>query len=205
MDEIHAPPAKKHASSSGGVSTALKRVVWDTYVGIGVQKTLCHLCMINTIYSNVNSGFECAHIVARTMLTEAPNVYYLYPACDVCNNQCGTLCVLDFLWARNRLKPLRHAVMAVYKLYVTEHNAELSPQDRMIHVVLDHLYGDRRFPLGGGIVNKKQIYELARIEQYEDLLRESAKMEHELLALHQQRKMLMEAEIRPERIRINLG
>jgi hypothetical protein len=182
------------------VSTTLKQAVWDMYVGIGVQKTLCMLCGINYIYSNVNSGFECAHIVARSFLTENVSVYYLFPSCDVCNNQCRDFCVFDFLWCRNRLAPLRKAVMAVYLAYVTEHEAQLAAQDRLIHLVLDHLYGEKRFPLGGGIVNKKQIYELARDEQFEWLRQKSARLEGELVDVHQQRKWLMEAAIKPGRL-----
>lgn len=190
------PPTKKSVSSS------LKHAVWDTYIGIGVQKALCQLCLLRTIHSNVNSGFECAHIVARVHLNESPTIYYLYPSCEVCNNQCRNDCIFDFLWARNRLAPLRKALLAVFKHYVTEHEHELAVQDRMIHLVLDTLYGSQHFPLGGGIVNKKQIYEIARVEQYEDLLNESNELEKRLLLLHQQRKNLMEAEIKPTRLNI---
>lgn len=182
------------------MSANLKHAVWDMYIGIGVQKALCPLCGIEYIHRNVNSGFECAHIVARNFFTGNISVYYLHPSCDVCNNQCHDVCVFDFLWCRNRLAPLRKAVMAVYLAYVTEHEAQLAPQDRLIHLVLDHLYGDKRFPIGGGIVNKKQIYELARDEQFEWLRQRSAQLEGQLLELHQQRKWLMDAQIKPGRL-----
>jgi hypothetical protein len=138
--------------------------------------------------------------VARSFLTENVSVYYLFPSCDVCNNQCRDFCVFDFLWCRGRLAPLRKAVLAVYRAYTIEHEAELAPQDCLIHLVLEHLYGSKRFPLGGGIVNKKPIYELARIEQYHWLLERSAELERKLCDLHQQRVLLMEAQIKPGRL-----
>lgn len=195
MGEAYLRPSKK-----AKVSDNLKRAVWDLYVGIGVQRTLCQLCMINTIHSNINSGFECAHIVARKYLTEDATIYYLYPSCDVCNNQCRDVSIFDFLWARQRYTALRRLCMAVHTTYVTEHDAELATESRMIHLVLDHLYGTQRFRIGGGIVNRKQIYEVARIAQYDWLLDKSVELEKQLLALHQQRKMLMEAEIKPNRL-----
>jgi len=191
------PPLKK---PSNNITPTLKKAVWDFYMGIGVQKAICSLCGINIIYGNTNSGFECAHVVARNFFLEELSIYYLFPSCAVCNNQCRDLCVWDFMYARNRLGPLKKAILTIYKFYIVEHEHELAPQDRMAHLILDHLYGPKRFPIGGGIHNTKQIYELARMEQYEYLREESLKLERQLEDMHIQRRRLLEAEIKPMRL-----
>jgi hypothetical protein len=185
---------------SSGITPTLKRSVWEFYMGIGVQKALCSMCGINTISNNINSGFECAHVVARNFFYEELNVYYLFPACAVCNNQCRDMCVWDFMYARGRLGPLRKAVLGIYKVYLVEHEHELAPQDRMAHLILDHLYGPKRFPVGGGIQNTKQIYEIARAEQYEFLREQSLALERQLEEIQVQRRQLLEVEIKPMRL-----
>jgi hypothetical protein len=62
--------------------------------------------------------------------------------------------------------------------------------------VLDHLYGPRRFPAGGGITNTKQIYEIARIEQYRQLTKESARLARKLEKVANNMSELMECEIK---------
>lgn len=187
-------PTKKPASN---ITPTLKRAVWDLYIGIGVQKALCSLCGINAIFGNTNSGFECAHMVARNFFQEELSVYYLFPSCAVCNNQCRDLCVWDFLYVRARLGVLRKAILAVYRFYLIEHEHNLAPQDKLAHVILDHLYGPKRFPLGGGIQNTKQIYEIARVEQYEDLRLKTLELERNLQDIQSLRCKLWEAEIKP--------
>lgn len=188
-------PVKKKTSFAN-----IKRASWDMYVGIGIQDVLCGLCGINRIQNNVNSGFEGAHIIARGWLTEDLSVYYLYPSCSVCNNQCHDMCILDFLYARNRIKQLRKMIMVIYERYVVEHEHELAQEDRMAHLILDNLYGPKRFPSGGGIQNTKQIYEIARAEQYEYLLERSRELEKQVSAIQAQRRFLMELEIKPMRL-----
>lgn len=170
------------------------------YVGIGKTEALCGLCGINRIRNGTNSGFEGAHIIARGFLTEDLTVYYLYPSCAVCNNECKELCVLDFLYARQRIVELRKIIMTIYKRYVMEHEHELDPQDRLAHLILDHLYGPKRFPAGGGICNTKQIYEIARAGQYEYLTAQTREKERELGEIQMQRILLWDAEIRPMRL-----
>lgn len=191
------PPAKRSASN---ITPTLKRAVWDLYMGIGVQKALCSLCGINVIFGNTNSGFECAHMVARNFFYEELNVYYLFPSCATCNNQCRDLCVWDFLYVRARLGILRKAILAVYHYYLVEHQYDLASHDRLAHVILDHLYGPKRFPLGGGIQNTKQIYEIARDEQYQDLRLKTIELEKKLEEIQTLRRQLWEAEIKPLRL-----
>jgi hypothetical protein len=191
------PPTKK---ISNNVTPTLKKIIWDMYVGIGKQEALCGLCGINRIKNNTNSGFEAAHVIARGFLTEELTVYYLYPSCSVCNNECKELCVFDFLYARQRIVELRKAIMIIYKRYITEHEHELEPQDRLAHLILDHLYGPKRFPAGGGIQNTKQIYEIARSEQYEYLREQTKELERQLGEIQIQRSWLWDAVIKPMRL-----
>lgn len=191
------PPFKK---SSNNATPALKKIIWDMYVGIGKQEALCGLCGINRIKNNTNSGFEAAHVVARGFLTEDLTVYYLYPSCSVCNNECKELCVFDFLYARQRIVELRKAIMIIYKRYTMEHEHELEPQDRLAHLILDHLYGPKRFPAGGGIQNTKQIYEIARSEQYEYLREQTMQLERQLGEIQMQRIWLWDVAIKPMRL-----
>lgn len=189
------------ASSGGGsVTPTLKKAVWEMYVGVGVQEAPCTLCGIHRIKSGVNSGFECAHIVARNYLTEALTVYYAFPSCSVCNNECHDMCVLDYMWARGRIAALRKVIMIIYHRFVAEHEHELAQDQRMAHLVLDNLYGPKRFPAGGGIQNTKQIYEIARTEQYQWLLDQSAQLERKQVGLQEQRQALLEANIKPMRL-----
>jgi hypothetical protein len=184
---------KKQATS---VSSNLKKAVWDLYVGIGVQESTCVLCGLNKITNNVNSGFECAHIVARNFLTEDLSVYYLFPSCAACNNQCRDLCIFDFLYCRQRIVQLRRAILAIYKRYLVEHTHELRREDRMAPTILNHLYGPERFPAGGGIQNRQSIYEIARTEQYQYLIEQSAEVEKKACDIQGDRRFLMEMEIK---------
>jgi hypothetical protein len=187
-------------TGSSGVTPTLKKAVWEMYVGAGIQEAPCTLCGIHRIKANVNSGFECAHIVARNYLTEALTVYYAFPSCSVCNNECHDMCVLDYMWARGRIAALRKVIMVIFQRFVAEHEHELAQDQRMAHLVLDNLYGPKRFPAGGGIQNTKQIYEIARTEQYQSLIERAAQLERQLGELQRQRQGLLEANIKPMRL-----
>lgn len=181
-------------------SPTLRKAIWEMYIGVGIKEAICPLCGLNRIQGNVNSGFECAHVVARNWMTEELSVYYMFPSCTVCNNECREMCVLDFLYVRQRIVPLRRIVMAIYQRYVVEYEHELAVENRMIHLILDHLYGPRRFPAGGGIQNRKQIYEIARTEQYQWLLERGAQLEKQLGEIQTQRRGLLEENIKPLRL-----
>jgi hypothetical protein len=185
---------------SSNASPALKKAIWEMYMGLGVQEAPCTLCGIHRIRSNVNSGFECAHIVARNYMTESLSVYYMFPSCSVCNNECRDMCVLDFMWVRGRIAPLRKVIMAIFQRFITEHEHELSSDQHMAHLVLDNLYGPKRFPTGGGIQNTKQIYEIARTEQYQSLIDKAVQLERQLGELQRQRQGLLDANIKPMRL-----
>lgn len=189
--DTFARPSGKNATPT------LKRAVWDMHVGPGVQQTLCALCGINKIYQNQNNGSDLAHIVARKFFTEELSIFYLIPSCKSCNSECENLCVLDFLWVRGRVTPLRRLIMVIYQAFVAHHQDELAHCDRQAWRVLEHLYGPSRFPLGGGVQNTKAIYEIARTEQYAALVAEAAELARQQQALSTLMRALMEAEIKP--------
>lgn len=85
--------------------------------------------------------------------------------------------------------------MSMYDLFLLSHGDELAEQDRMAWKVIEHLYGSRKFPAGGGLVNRKQILELCRMEQYRVLAKESAKLAKKLAQLGQDMSDLMECKI----------
>lgn len=190
MDAFVAPKSKN-------VTPTLKRAIWDLHIGAGVREALCPLCGVHKIYATQNSGFEAAHVVARKFFVGELNVFSLVPSCAPCNNECDNTCVLDFLWVRARLGPLRQIIMVIYRAFVTHHAHELAQQDRMAWRVLEHLYGPARYGAGGGIINTKAIYEVARVEECAALTEEMARLAAQQQRLTFQLKSLMEAEIKP--------
>ena len=182
------------------VTPTLKRAIWDLHFGVGVKETLCPLCGLNKIYGTTqNSGFEAAHVVARKFLVEELSIFYLVPSCKVCNNECADMCIFDFLWVRSRVAALRRIIMTIHGAFLAQHAHELAPQDQIAWRVMEFLFGPLRHPAGGGIVNTKAIYEIARIEQLTALVEESAKLAAKQQALATQMRALMESEIRPMR------
>lgn len=190
---------KKPSGVSSSASPTLRKAIWEMYMGVGVKEAPCTLCGIHRIHSSINSGFECAHIVARGYMTDPLTVYYMFPSCSGCNNECKEICVFDFMFVRGRIAALRKVIMIIYQRFLAEHEHELATDQRMAHLILDNLYGPRKFHLGGGIQNTKAIYELARLEQYEWLVEQGAQWERKLWELHRQRMLLMESEIKPMR------
>lgn len=195
MDAFVAPVAVK--GKSKGVTPTLKRAIWDLYVGAGQRETQCLLCGVHKIYATQNSGFEAAHVVARSFFVGDLTIYSLIPSCASCNNECENMCLLDFLWVRSRIAPLRRIIMTIYNAFVTQYAHELATKDRMAWRVLEHLYGPSRYPAGGGIINTKAIYEIARAEQYAALVEEAARYAAQQQALATQMRALTEAEIKP--------
>jgi hypothetical protein len=205
-------PKKRRRNGADGltVTPALKKAIWDMYIGIGVQEAFCPLCGTNRLNQRTNSGFEAAHIIANkwfyaagaaaATVTTASAVYYLFPSCSSCNNLCRDYSIFDYLYCQNQLKPLRRMIMAVFNAFVTEHEHELHAEDRMAWLVLDRLYGggpNGRWKAGGGIQNAKQIYEIARVEQYHCLVQQTAALTRQLQETATTMERLMTSEIKP--------
>ncbi|MBX9637670.1 MAG: hypothetical protein K2Q45_08995 [Nitrosomonas sp.] len=179
-----------------GVTPVLKRQCWERYIGIGILEAACPLCGVRRIHNNINSGFEVAHLISQRYLNEDLTLLYTIPSCAGCNNECSDLSVFDFLYCRGRIKPLKKLIMNVYELFTMMHGDNLVPEHDMAWRVLDHLYGQGKFPAGGGIVNSKQVYEIARYEQYRQLAKESARLARKLEKISNNMGELMECEIK---------
>jgi hypothetical protein len=103
---------------------------------------------------------------------------------------------LDYLWCRGRFQELRKFISAVYKQFIAEHDFELSDEGRLAHNIIMHLYGNERFPAGGGLDNIKQILEVARLVQYENLIQETELVTKTLQQNARMLNLLMEAKIK---------
>lgn len=164
------PTQKK---STGEISVALKRIIWDMYIGPGIMHTMCPLCGVQDLSRDYNSGFEAAHIVAKRYFQGDITKYYAYPSCRSCNNECRDACILDYLYNNGRLAQLRTLIRIIFKAYSIEHEHTLAHESRLAPIIIKHLYGPQRWVGGGGIVKEKEIYEIARSEHYEILVTEA--------------------------------
>lgn len=177
-------------------------VLWDMYIGDHLREALCPLCGLARIHKTQNSGFEAAHIIARRWFKPSDtemNKYYGVPSCTSCNNNMGDRCVFDYLFCMQRLPQLRSLLRIVYSAFVAEHQLVALGPERLLWNVLDHLYGPKRFPLGGALYNSKAIYEIARNVQLEALMQEAAALTAQLQRLVTEHRLVTEAEIKPVR------
>jgi hypothetical protein len=159
------------------VTPNLKKAIWDHYIGIGLNESICPLCGLYRIYKSQNSGYEAAHIVADKFFDgHELTSLYVFPSCTQCNNECRDLCLLDFLYVRERYGALRSMIWSIYTIYNT-----LNPgEEWMSWKLLNHLYGKERFAAGGGIVNTRQIYEIARNDQIQRIIKQTTELTAEL-------------------------
>lgn len=164
--------------SKTGITPALKKTIWDLYIGIGVQRAPCPICGVNELFRTINSGFEAAHIVADKYFCEELTSLYLFPCCKTCNNECRDYCLLDFVWCRERYNVLRRMIWDIFKHYQDLHPDE---PENQCWKILDHLYGDRRFPAGGGLVNTTPIFRIARLVQMDAILKQNQELNAQLL------------------------
>ena len=178
------------------ITSNLRRQVWDLYIGVGTKTALCPLCGINRISNyESNGGFEACHIVASKFFHFDLSVYYLFPGCSTCNNDCSSMCLLDFLWCRGRITPLKNLISCVFNTFINEHTNDLKPEDLLAHKIIEHLYGENRFPSGGGVKNTHQIYEVARLVHYQELIEEGAQLAKKQKQNMESLTLLMECKI----------
>lgn len=188
----------KGSSSSSAVTKTLKRQSWELFIGIFVQETFCLLCGVNVISRKANSGFEACHIVARRWFYgQELTAYHLFPGCSACNNDASDICLLDYLYGRRRLTQLKRMILAIFNAYCAQYEHELHKDSKLAWLVLDRLYGPSKFPAGGGICNTKQIYEIARVEQYEQLVKRAAAIHKQQEEVCREMSLVLEAEIKP--------
>lgn len=160
------------------ITPNLKKAIWDIYIGPGIMITPCPLCGVRELYRNQSTGYEAAHIVADKFFEGSLTSLYLFPTCSVCNNDCSDLCLLDFLWCRERYDVLRKMLWDIFSHYIKERPHESNSQ---MWKIIDHLYGPNRFPAGGGIENIRQIYQLCKTEQIARLMEQSANLNAQLI------------------------
>jgi hypothetical protein len=182
-----------------------RKRIWEMYFGPGVKQTLCPLCGVTEIQNTTqNSGFNLCHIVADKFMFEKDmnNIFYFYPGCGVCNQECADLCILDYLYGRGRFNQLRSMIWAIYSSYLAQYQSELSKDSDVCWKIIQYLYGSERFPAGGGIYNEKQIYELARTVHHEKLIEKTNKLLTELQSTKNQMMLNMTEEIKPKRLKL---
>ena len=75
------------------ISLALKKCVWNKYIGIENGKSKCLCCNIIDIYQ---ISFHCGHVIAEIKGGET-NVSNLRPICQNCNSSMGTMNMDDFM------------------------------------------------------------------------------------------------------------
>lgn len=183
--------------SRKNISDVLRNAIWETFLGIGIKQAVCPMCGITKIYKNTNSGFECCHIVAfKYSNDEDVSVLYYIPGCSICNNECKDLCILDFIYGRGRIKQLKNIMLIIYDTFVMLHGDELNQHDNMAWKVLDYLYGPKRYPIGGGIQNRQQIYEMIRLEQYKRLVKRASELALEMEINSKRMEDLMNSDIK---------
>jgi hypothetical protein len=186
------PPAP--SSSAAAISPALKRVLWDLYIGPGIMRAPCPLCGVQELSRDVNSGFEAAHIIAQCYFQGEMNKYYGYPSCRPCNNECRNVCILEYLYNNGRIAQLRTMIRAIFKAYVTENEHVLAVESRVAHVILRHLYGKQRWLR---ITKEKELYEIARCEQYNMLVAEASELSAKMSVNARMMTLLVCDEIKP--------
>ncbi len=84
---------KKSTYRKKAIPQALRRVVWDRWVGDDVAKTKCLCCKVQEIHMR---SYECGHVVAERMGGKL-TVENLRPICQMCNRSMGTKNMMDFI------------------------------------------------------------------------------------------------------------
>ncbi len=80
------------ANKKKAIPKALKRAVWDKYVGEDVGKTLCLCC--NHVYIR-QIEFHCGHVIAEAKGGET-TIENMRPICAQCNLSMGTTNMVEF-------------------------------------------------------------------------------------------------------------
>ena len=75
------------------IPLAVKRVVWNTYIGEEVGKTKCLCCNVTDI---TQMTFHCGHVVSENK-GGPTTVDNLRPICSTCNLSMGTENMQDFI------------------------------------------------------------------------------------------------------------
>lgn len=71
---------------------AIRRLVWNYYIGAQRGEGLCWCCMVTPINA---FEFECGHVVSRAK-GGMDTVENLRPICGLCNRSMGTMNMMEF-------------------------------------------------------------------------------------------------------------
>jgi len=185
------------------INQNLRRQIWEFYIGIGIKQTQCPLCGVCNISNyDVNGGFEACHIIANKFFNGELTKYYLFPGCSICNNECSKMCLLDYMWCRDRIVQLKFLLSKVLNGFINENKNDMEKNIQLGHKIIEHLYGTKRFPAGGGIENTKQIYELARLVHYEECIRYAIELSTKLKENAETLNLLTLSEIKTMQLHI---
>jgi 5-methylcytosine-specific restriction endonuclease McrA len=86
-------PAKAVVQKKKAIPKALKRCVWDTYIGAEIGKTLC-LCCQHVYIRQIE--FHCGHVIPEDKGGET-TIDNLRPICAQCNLSMGTQNMNEFM------------------------------------------------------------------------------------------------------------
>lgn len=196
---------KPSSSSSVTITAGIRKRIWEMYIGAGKKEDFCPLCLQQKIQNAAqNSGFNACHMVADKFMfqDDLQSIYYLFPGCSVCNQECADLCILDYLYGRGRYNILRKVLWSIYSSYIQEYHSVLREEDRLCWKVIKNLYGSEKFPSGGGIHrdNEKAIYEMARNVHNEHMLENQQRLLMEMQTVQHQMTLNVNSDIKPMRL-----
>lgn len=179
------------------MSKNLKKQVWETYIGPHIKTTMCPCCKINKISNDQICGYEAAHIVADKYWKpeQKLTVLYLFPSCSACNNDCRDINLFDFLYCRGRFDALRKLIRDIYQAFLSIQMDMINPNADIIHYILDELYGKEKFPAGGFIVNREEIYRIAKSEQLQLIDEQLKELQEQSSRLLKKQKVILESAI----------
>ncbi len=190
-------PDVKFKKPRKSISANLKKMAWEVFIGIGVKEALCSLCLTYKINSTINSGFEIGHIISAKYINDL-NILYCYPICNICNNECSDSTIFDFLFVRGRYKQLKKLINQIYNVYVNQGDSLCIENSLNMWTLLDTLYGKKRFPAGGFIINSRSIYEIARSEHVKYIRNKILQITKELSVLSTELENVVSTEIKEE-------
>ena len=171
----HKNNVTKKKPKKSNTPKATKEILWDRFIGSNYNDAPCPLCGINRISRNKTNGFEAAHIVADNF-SHTSDPIYLVPSCRVCNLQCATICVLDYLFVRQRYTHLRKLCWTIFEAYKNLYPHEIEYHAGSCWKLIAHLYGPERFMAGGGIKNIKPIRNIIIQTQIDKVYEEQASL-----------------------------
>ena len=76
------------------IPIAVKRLVWNKYIGEDIGKSKCYCCKLSSI---TQLTFHCGHVVAEKNGGDI-NVDNLRPICQSCNSSMGTINMDDYIY-----------------------------------------------------------------------------------------------------------